>query len=519
MSIKLILKMLGFVLLILSAAMSLSALWGAYALARGAPADSIVMGEREGLYALLETMLIGGAAGGVMILISRGGRQDLRRREALVMVAMSWVIGGGLAAVPFFFWAQTCTAPGAATHPFREFVNCYFESISGLTTTGATVLSRIETLPESLLLWRSFTHWIGGLGIIVLFVAVLPTLGVGGKRVFRIESPGPTPQGVRPRIQAAARMLWLIYLGLTAAEIILLWAFGMTFFDAVNHTFATLATGGFSTHGASAGAFQSPLIQWTIVVFMVLAGVNFGLYYLLILGRWNTVRRDRELRAYLIVMGASAIIVAALVWSHPYATMTGEMAEGTLEVAVRHAVFQVVSIQTTTGFTTADFDQWPFTCKAILLGLMFVGGCAGSTGGGIKVIRCLMTVKIVLAEFEHVFRPNVVRPVRVGKLVIDGEMKSATIVYVLVIIGLFAAGGCAIKLLEDGRGVDITTAATASAATLHNIGPGLGLVGATQHYGWFTAGSKVVMCVLMILGRLEVYTIAALFLPRFWKQD
>ena len=254
----------------------------------------------------------------------------------------------------------------------------------GLTTTGASVLSEIERLPHGLLLWRAMTHWLGGLGIVVLFVAVLPTLGVGGKKLFQVEAPGPTSQGVRPRIVETARILWMIYVGMTVVEILALRLFGMGWFESVCHTFATLATGGFSTRNASVGAFDSLGIEVTIIVFMVLAGANFGVYYQIIRCRFQNVWRDPELRLYLGVMALASTVVAVSLMGQPVITTTGDVVTTSTADAVRYGVFQVVSIQTTTGYCTADFDQWGFVGKAVLIGLMFVGASAGSTGGGIK---------------------------------------------------------------------------------------------------------------------------------------
>jgi len=392
--------------------------------------------------------------------------------------------------------------------------------MSGLTTTGSTVLSEIGTVPDSLLLWRALTHWLGGLGIVVLFVAVLPMLGVGGRRLFRIEAPGPTPEGVRPRIQDTARILWMMYCGLTVAEIVALKICGMTWFESTCHTFATLATGGFSTLDNSVAGFDSTAIHVVIIIFMILAGINFGLYYQILQKGWHKARKDPELRAYLgLIVCATAIITACLYASPPPGYTTDAAGHAPFGTILRDSLFQVVSIQTTTGFATADFDQWAFPAKAVLLTLMFVGGCAGSTGGGIKVGRILILIKVVLAELEHAFRPQVVRTTRVGKSLISQELKVNTLVFIVGIGGLFAMGTAALMIFESGNGIDITTAATASAASLNNIGPGLARVGATQTFTWFTPESKVVLSILMVLGRLEIFTIAVLFMPRFWRRD
>jgi len=353
----------------------------------------------------------------------------------------------------------------------------------------------------------------------VLFVAVFPALGVGGKRLFRIESPGPVPEGVRPKIGETARVLWLIYLMLTVVEAALLRLLGMTWFEALCHTFATLATGGFSTRNASVGHYDSVAIEGVIIVFMILAGVNFGLYYRMAGGRWSAVFHDRELRVYLlIIMAATCLVVASIGWG-AIETTRGEQVGSSLGSAVRHGLFQVVALQTTTGFCTAEFDHWPFVAKCILLMLMFIGASGGSTGGGIKVVRIMMAAKIMWAELEKVFRPNVIRPIRVGRSAIDPDLKLATMVYLCLVLFLFAAGTILIMVCQTGTDIDIATGATASAATLNNIGPGLAGVSATANYDWFTPQAKIVMSLLMVLGRLEVYAVFVLFMPRFWRSE
>ena len=474
----------------------------------------------HGAAGLLGAAAVGLCGGVALVVFVRQSELGLARREALLLVALSWLVGAALAGLPFLFWAYLDPAARDAEHRFLSFVNCYFEAMSGMTTTGATVLSDVTSLPRSLLLWRATTHWLGGLGIVVLFVAVLPTLGVGGKKLFQVESPGPTKQGVRPRIVETARVLWLIYLGLTVVEVLALRWCGLDWFEAVCHTFATLATGGFGTENASVGAFNAVAVDIVVIVFMVLAGVNFGLYYQLARRRFDVVWRDPELRLYLTILGVAAVIVTGtLLGQGIVSTRPGQVLDPTVGDAVRHGVFQVVSMQTTTGFCTADFNQWGFFAKAVLLMLMFVGGSAGSTGGGIKVIRILIVFKVILSEVGHVFRPHVVRPVRVGRATVDPDMRQAVLVYVLSILVLCALGALLLMGLEGADNIDFTTAATASIATLNNIGPGLAKVGAIENYGWFRPESKLLMCLLMALGRLEVYAIAVLFVPGFWRRD
>lgn len=466
---------------------------------------------------------IGIVIGLILWLTLRKSSRILGRREALLLVALSWMFGAALGALPYYVWAQLSETEASAQ--FGSFIDCYFEAMSGLTTTGATILGDIESIPKGLLFWRAITHWLGGLGIVVLFVAVLPSLGVGGKKLFRVEAPGPAPEGLQPRIVEAARVLGLIYIVLTIVEILALRIAGMTWYDSVCHTFATIATGGFSTKNASMGAYANTFaIDVIVIVFMVFAGMNFGLYYQLIQGKAKDVAKDLELRLYFIflTLGTIIIFISLSMSPDPIVMTTGDEIASSAGNSLRQSIFTAVSIQTTTGFATSDFNGWPFMAHAVLITLMFVGGCSGSTAGGIKVIRVWIAFKVMIAEIEHAFRPNVIRPVRVGRSTIDDELKYGTVAYVLGIIILFAVGSGAIMLMENGvtgNSCDYTTAATASIATLCTIGPGLAKVGAVENYGWFSPASKSIMCVLMLLGRLEIFAIIVLFTPRFWRGD
>ncbi|MCO6437743.1 MAG: TrkH family potassium uptake protein [Phycisphaerae bacterium] len=512
LNLRLISRELGHLLLLLSAIMAsigvfslLDDLWQG-------------LGVEPQFFGLVGAATVGAAAGGGLRWYGAGQRTAFGHREALLLVSLSWIVGAGLGAMPFYIWGQLQTVVPGKLHPFANFVDCYFETMSGFTTTGATVITNLSTLPRSLLLWRATTHWLGGLGIVVLFVAVLPALGVGARRIYRAEVPGPSPDGVRPRIQDTARILWVIYLGITAAEILALLLCGMNAFDAVCHTMATLATGGFSTYDSSIAAFPSSAVHLVIAVFMVLAGVNFALYHQVLVGKWRRAIQDREFLVYLGIIVVATIVVTGDLWLRPPPMAADEESRNQL-LLLRDALFQVVSIQTTTGFCTADFDRWGFVAKATLLILMFVGASAGSTGGGIKVIRIIIVAKLLVAEVERVFRPRVVRPLKVGSAAIDADLRLSTLVYVMSVMLLFAMGTIALMLTDARNGIDITTAATATAATLNNIGPGLARVGATQNYAWFSDSGKVIMSVLMALGRLEVFTLLVLFQPRFWRSD
>ncbi len=529
MNFRYVFRQLGLLCLVLTALITVVAGWAMYEWLSGADATTQPVGhQRYAVSAMMFSSGIGIIIGGLLWLGTRKGDMFLGRREAMLLVAVSWLGGAALAAMPYWIWAML-NEHVDPTHPFRNFVDCYFEAMSGLTTTGSTVLmgdpNDIESLPRGLLLWRAATHWIGGLGIVVLFVAVLPSLGVGGKKLFVVEAPGPTHQGVKPRIRETARTLWFIYCGMTLLLIVLLRLFGMNWFDAVCHTFATLATGGFSTSNYSVGAPQFGAGVYIVIsFFMLLAGVNFGLYYHMLRGRFDLVWKDPELRLYLsIILIGSVIVVWSLVGA-PVVTTSGEQhAQASFGTAVQHGVFQVISVQTTTGFCSADFNQWSYLPKAVLIFLMFVGGSAGSTGGGIKVIRILLLFKVLRAELQRVFHPNVVRPIKIGKSTVDQDMRMGVLAYVLGILLLTFVGGFLLMLLESspeygGKG-ELVTCLTASIATLNNIGPGLEHVGAVENFGAFSSASKVVMSILMALGRLEVFAIAVLFVPSFWRGE
>lgn len=513
MNLRQVFRQLSLLLIVISGTLLLTA---AFSLIRMSLGHDI---EAQAAESLGVAGAIGAILGGAGWALTRGADGPVGRREAFLLVALSWLLGAALAAVPYRLWAAL--SPRASDdHPFASWIDCYFESMSGLTTTGATILSEIESLPESILLWRALTHWFGGLGIVVLFVAVLPSLGVGGKKIYRVEAPGPSPEGLSPQIRETARALWYIYLGLTVAQIGALCLAGMNWFDAVCHSFATLATGGFSTKNASMGAYDSALIDTIVIVFMLLAGINFGLFYQAARGRASVLWKDTELRFYLVLIGGGSAIVALSLLNEPIVMTTGDELAPSTSDAIRQGVFTTVSVQTTTGFCTSDFNLWPDAARCVLISLMFVGGCAGSTGGGIKVIRIWIVLKLLVAELERAFRPKVMRPVKIGDAAIDDDQKRGTLVYVMGVFLIFAVGSVTLLLLENGHSdCDFATASTASVATLCTIGPGLNRVGAIENYGWFSSASKSVMCVLMLIGRLEVFAILVLFTPRFWRGD
>jgi len=518
MNYRFVARQLGLLLVVMSTALAATMIYEFVLVWHGAS-----RAEAEAARALGIATALGATIGGAMWFFTRKHDPDwaLARREALLLVATSWVIGAALAALPFLLWAHLGSAHDS--HPFKTFTACYFEAMSGLSTTGATVLggehSRIADLPKGLLLWRSITHWLGGLGIVVLFVAVLPTVGAGGKKMFSVESTADKA-GVRPRIAETARVLWLIYLGLTVLCIGLLRATGaVSWFEAVNHAFSVMGTGGLSTHDASVGGFNSVAVDIILTVFMILAGVNFVLYFHLAQRRWKAVLSDVELRIFLILKFAVAVIIAINLVGVSYKTTTGQDVGNGFFTALRYASFQTASLQTGTGFCTADYDAWPMLSITLLMGLMLIGGCGGSTAGGLKVYRFWILLKVLYGALERAFRPNVVRPIKIGKNKIENDTKLAALVYFAMLILLTALGTMLTLVIEEPNGVDVQTAASASYASLCNVGPGLHRVGATQNFGWMQPATLWVQSALMCLGRLEVYALLVLMVPRFWRGD
>jgi trk system potassium uptake protein TrkH len=440
------------------------------------------------LGAIAATAVAGGLAWALT-----GRVMSINQREGVAVVGLGWVAVVLAGSLPFIF---TGVAPSIAA--------AVFESMSGFTTTGATVFSVIEALPASILLWRSITHWLGGMGIIVLGVAILPLVGLGGAQLFRAEVPGITADRLAPRIATTARLLWGVYAGLTLALVLLYLGLGMSPFDAVNHAMSALATGGFSTRTASLGAF-SPAIQWVTVLFMFIAGINFTLHYRLLRGRWNAWFRDTEWRWY----AASSAIVALTVFV-AVGAQRGEWSADTL----RHAVFNTVAVHSTTGFATADFALWPSVAQVLLIGLMFVGAMGGSTGGGLKVVRAAVVAQHTRGEIRKMLHPRAVIVTRLGRT----PVRSDVVLNVLAFLGMYVATHAAGTVALAALGSDFITSMSAALAAMSSIGPGLGAVGPAAHYGHLGDPSLVVLTVLMLLGRLEFYTILVLFLPGAWAR-
>ena len=431
---------------------------------------------------------------GVAIFLATRGPVDLSRRDGFGIVTFGWLAAAVLGSLPFVL-------TGVITDP----IAAVFETMSGFTTTGASVLSNLEALPRGVLFWRAMTHFFGGMGVLVLCVAILPFLGVGGMQIYRAEMPGPSKDRLTPRIATTAKLLWGVYVFLCAAEAVLLRLGGMDWFDAFCHAFATMATGGFSTRTASVAAYNSVYIETVIIVFMFLAGVNFALNYRALRGKPLCYFRDPEFRFYLGTWLAASVIITINIYRTVYPS---------LGHAVRAAFFQSTSIMTTTGFCTEDFDLWPGASKVVLVLLMFVGGCAGSTGGGIKNIRIFVLLKKVLREIRLFMQPLAVVRVKIGREPVPQEVISHISGFFIVFMLVFAGGTLVMTLFTP----DLQTALTSVIATLGNIGPGLGGVGAVQNYSAIPTAGKAFLTVLMLLGRLELYTVLIVLLPSYWKK-
>jgi len=418
---------------------------------------------------------------------------NIGKREGYLIVSFTWVFTSIFGTLPFIL-------SGA----IPNFTDAFFETMSGFTTTGASILSDIESVPEGILFWRSMTHWIGGMGIIVLSVAILPVLGIGGMQLFVAEMPGPTPDKLHPRITHTAKRLWGIYVLLTFVETIMLMFGGMNFFEALCHAFGTMATGGFSTQNDSVTGF-SPFIQYVIIVFMILAGTNFTLHYYALLGKFSHVKQNEEFKYYIGI-----ILVVTLIITIPILIISNTG----IEQVFRDVLFQVVSILTTTGFVTSDYLLWPSMLWLIIFLLMFIGGSAGSTGGGIKIIRHLMLIKNSALELKRLIHPQAIIPVKLNRKSVPNDIISKIMAFFLIYMMIFAFGTLVMSII----GLDFETAIGSVAATLGNIGPGLGLVGPTGNYAAIPDFGKWFLSFLMLLGRLELFTVLIIFAPSFWRK-
>jgi len=431
---------------------------------------------------------------GLIVSYSSKEEGDIGIKDGFAIVTFGWVSAALFGSLPFLFFGT-----------FNNFTDAFFEAMSGFTTTGATVLTNIGKQPHGILVWRSLTQWLGGMGIIVLSIAILPALRVGGMQLFKAEVPGPSQDRLTPRIKDTARLLWMVYVIISATETLLLFLGGMSLFDALNHTFTTMATGGFSTKDASIGAFNSPYFDAVITLFMFMAGINFALHYQMLKGNLKSFFKDTEFLFYLGVVG---FFITLVVINLKF------FAQKPLTDAIRYGSFQVVSIVTTTGYGTADFELWPQFSQYTLLLLMFIGGCAGSTGGSIKNIRILLLIKYAYYELYKLIHPRAIISIKIRDKMVSEDILQGVLGFFLLYMAVFVVSSLFMALL----GLDMITAISSVAATIGNVGPGLGMVGPTDNYAHIPFLGKWLLSLCMLIGRLEIYTVLIFFIPEFWKK-
>ena len=445
-------------------------------------------------------------AGMLLMFVTRDHKKEIKKREGYIVVTFGWL-----------FMSLSGMLPYLASGSIPEVTNAFFETISGYTTTGASILSDIEALPKGILFWRSTTHWIGGMGIIVLAIAILPLLGIGGMQLFAAEAPGPSADKLHPRITDTAKRLWLIYFGFTVAETLALNLAGMSFFDAINHAMSTLSTGGFSTKNASVAYWNdTPIIQYIIILFMMLAGMNFVLSYFAFKGKVQKIIKDEEFRLYMtFIVGFTLIAGLVIYFKADVATSTiaHPMIWGAGESAFRHGLFQVLAVITTTGFVTADFTAWTPFLTVIFFGLMFLGGSAGSTSGGVKVVRHILTIKNAIMEFKRTLHPNAVIPVRYNTRSVDRGIIYNILAFFILYMLSWIIGASVLGAL----GLDFVSALGGAASALGNVGPAFGELSPTDNFGGLPTAAKWWCGFLMLIGRLELFTVLILLTPFFWR--
>ena len=455
---------------------------------------SLIYKDSDALYLFVASFLT--LLTGFLIWASfRSCSKSVGKHEGYIIVAIGWIVFSAFGALPFILSPQGIT----------NYTDAFFETMSGFTTTGASILNDIEALSHGLLFWRSLIQWLGGMGIIVLSLVILPTLGIGGMQLFVAEVPGPTPDKIHPRVKETAKRLWGVYAIFTLAEIILLWIGGMGLFDSICHSFTTMATGGYSTKQASIAAYPSAFIQYVITIFMFIAGVNFTLNYFFLHFRFKPIWKNEEFRWYTSFVLFFTIVIAIIVYvNHDISA----------EKAFRDSFFQVTSIITTTGFATYDYLEWVSPAWVLLFLLMFFGGSAGSTGGSVKIIRIILVIKNGLLELKRIVHPNAIIPVRIDKQGVQPEVLSNVLAFISVYLVIMIVGTTVMSFM----GHDLDTSMGAVAATLGNIGPGIGDVGPAYNFAGFSISGKWFLSFLMLVGRLELFTVLVLFAPAFWKK-
>ena len=457
-----------------------------------------IVEQQSDLIPFILSFIITLITGSSLFFLTKKTKKDISHREGFAIVSFGWFLCCIFGALPFYFHGS-----------FGGITNCVFESTSGFTTTGSTILKEIENLPSGILFWRSLTHWLGGMGIIVLSLAILPLLGVGGMQLFKAEVPGPVTDKLRPRIGETAKLLWKVYVAISVIEATLLYFGGMSLYDAVCHTFGTMATGGFSTMNKSIEHYNSVYIDTVITIFMLIAGTNFSLHYTLWKGKYKSYLRDTEFKLYFSVFACFTILITSILYFGNFYPTLGE--------AIRKSSFQVASILTTTGFSTADFSKWTnvnWLAPSLLFMLMFLGGSAGSTSGGIKCIRAYLLIKIGYRELYKLIHPHAIVQVKLAGKVIDESILRSITGFFVLFMSLFIISG----LILTAMGLDFITAFSAVIASLGNIGPGLGGVGPAENYSHIPYLGKWLLIFCMLLGRLEIFTILVLLVPEYWRR-
>ncbi len=482
MNKKLIIRLLSSILLVEAAAMIPSLLVSFY------------FGDGDAM-AFIVTMLLLLVIGLPVYILSKPENANLRAREGFLVVPLAWVLLSAFGALPFVISGM-----------IPNFADALFESVSGFTTTGASIMTDVMNQPRGVMFWRSFTHWVGGMGVLVLTLALLPKLSGRTSHLFKAESPGPTLSKLLPRMGDTAKVLYLLYGLLTAILLVVLMLCGMNFYDASIHAMGTAGTGGFSNYGASIGAFNSPLIEWVVTLFMLLFGVNFALYYKLLRGDWREMKNNEELRWFLGIFAGLALIITLIILPQ---------FEGSFFTALRYSSFQLASIMSTTGFATTDFNLWPIAARMLIFFGMFLGGCAGSTAGGIKIIRAGLMTKQGLREIRRVFQPRKVQVVRFEGKAVEESVLHQVCVFFFMYLALIIFGG---MVLGFNGLYDFETNFTAALTCVSNVGPGLGAVGPAGNFAGYSDFSKVFCSLLMLAGRLEIFPILALFHPAMWRK-
>ena len=455
---------------------------------------SIIFKDGSAL-AILYSMLITSGLGLLLFFCTKKDEEtQLNHRDGIAIVTFGWVVAGLVGAIPFLF-----------SNSIPDFTNAYFESLSGFTTTGASILSNIEQLPKGILMWRSLIQWLGGMGIIVLSIAILPFLGVGGMQLYKAEIPSPVVDKLKPRISDTAKILWKVYILITALEIMLLSGGGMSLFDSVCHAFCTMPTGGFSPKNASIAQYNSIYFDCVIIVFMLLAGINFSLHYRLIKGDLTIFYKDPECRVFLTMVALFILLITLNIYGTVYESIAK---------AFRYAAFQVSSIITTTGFVTADYETWPSFSQVLLFVCMFLGAMAGSTGGGMKTMRIMLLVKHSYKEIFRIIHPHAITTVKLGGRAVPPEILSSIWGFFVLYLGIYVISAMIMAFL----GLDLISSLSSVAACIFNIGPGLGVVGPVKNYLTIPFFGKWVLIFCMLLGRLEIYTVIVLLMPEYWRK-